>query len=252
MPTQPGMMLNNLQPQLRSREVAALTLDDIDWKRDRLHIRGRKAGHSTVYPLAPAVGESLLDYLQHGRPKMPERALFFRAYAPFTQLSGVAVSLRAKCYLRKTGIKVARPGSHTLRHTCVQRLLDSGLSLKTIGDFVGHRTPDATKIYAKVNIAALREVGVYAVNDPAGPVEKIRITNVSSVTVQGPFHVLLDGLPAGRAVVNPDGDYMASPFMTLTSVSLEPGQTEEVTIHFNADPAGTIPGFHVRIISGNF
>jgi site-specific recombinase XerD len=42
----------------------------------------------------------------------------------------------------------------------VQRLVDSGLSLKTIGDFVGHRTPDATKIYAKVNIEALREVAL--------------------------------------------------------------------------------------------
>jgi site-specific recombinase XerD len=47
-----------------------------------------------------------------------------------------------------------------LRHTCVQRLVDSGFSLKTIGDFIGHRTPDATKIYAKVNIEALREVAL--------------------------------------------------------------------------------------------
>ena len=145
---------------LRSREVATLTLDDIDWKRDRLHVRGRKAGHSTVYPLSPAVGEAFLDYLQHGRPQTKERALFFRACAPFTKLSRVAVSLRAKWYLRKAGIKVPRPGAHTLRHTCVQRLVDSGLSLKTIGDFVGHRTPDATKIYAKVNIEALREVAL--------------------------------------------------------------------------------------------
>jgi integrase/recombinase XerD len=51
-------------------------------------------------------------------------------------------------------------GSHTLRHTCVQRLVDSGFSLKTIGDFVGHGTPDATKIYAKVNVQALREVAL--------------------------------------------------------------------------------------------
>jgi site-specific recombinase XerD len=145
---------------LRAREVGALTLDDIDWKRDRVHIRGRKAGHSTVYPLAPTVGEALLDYLQQGRPKTAHRALFFSAYAPYVQLSGVAVSLRTKWYLRKAGIKVRRPGSHTLRHTCVQRLVDSGFSFKTIGDFVGHRTPDATKIYAKVNIEALREVAL--------------------------------------------------------------------------------------------
>jgi site-specific recombinase XerD len=145
---------------LRAREVGALTLDDIDWKHDRLDIRGRKAGHSTAYPLAPIVGEALLDYLKQGRPETTERALFIGAYAPYTPLSRVAVSMRAKWCLRKAGIKVSRPGSHTLRHTCVQRLVDSGFSLKTIGDFVGHRTPDATKIYAKVNIEALRKVAL--------------------------------------------------------------------------------------------
>ena len=145
---------------LRAREIAALTLDDIDWKRDRIDIRGRKAGHSTAYPLDPTVGEAILDYLKQGRPKTSERALFIGAYAPFTPMSYVAVSLRAKRYICKAGIKVARPGSHTLRHTCVQRLVDSGFSLKTIGDFIGHRTPDATKIYAKVNIAALRLVAL--------------------------------------------------------------------------------------------
>jgi integrase/recombinase XerD len=145
---------------LRAREVGALTLDDIDWKRDRLRILGRKAGHSTGYPLAPSVGEALLDYMKHGRPETAGRALFFQAYAPYAPLSRVAVSLRAKWYLRKAGINVPRPGSHTLRHTCVQRLVDSGFSFKTIGDFVGHRTPDATKIYAKVNIEALREVAL--------------------------------------------------------------------------------------------
>jgi site-specific recombinase XerD len=145
---------------LRAREVAALTLDDIDWKRDRLHVRGRKAGHSTVYPLAPLVGEAILEYLQHGRPKSVERTLLLRSFAPFTPISGTAVSQRAQRYLRQAGINIPRPGSHTLRHTCVQRLVDSGFSPKTIGDFVGHRTPDATSIYAKVNIKALREVAL--------------------------------------------------------------------------------------------
>jgi site-specific recombinase XerD len=145
---------------LRAREVAALTLDDVDWKRDRLHVRGRKAGHSTVYPLAPLVGEAILEYLQHGRPKSVERTLLLRSFAPFTPISGTAVSQRAQRYLRQAGINIPRPGSHTLRHTCVQRLVDSGFSPKTIGDFVGHRTPDATSIYAKVNIKALREVAL--------------------------------------------------------------------------------------------
>ncbi len=145
---------------LRAREVGALTLDDIDWERGRLDVRGRKAGHSTAYPLAASVGEALLEYLKQGRPETASRTVFISAYAPYIPLSRVAVSLRAKWYLGKAGIKVSRPGSHTLRHTCVQRLVDSGFSLKTIGDFIGHRTPDATKVYAKVNIDALRQIAL--------------------------------------------------------------------------------------------
>lgn len=145
---------------LRGREVAALTLDDIDWKHSRLDVRGRKADHSTAYPLTPTVGEAILAYLQNGRPETDQRAVFFEAYAPHKPLSRVAVTMRAKHYLHRAKIDVFRPGSHTLRHACVQRLVDAGLSFKTIGDFVGHRTPDATKIYAKVNLKALREVAL--------------------------------------------------------------------------------------------
>ena len=51
-------------------------------------------------------------------------------------------------------------GSHTLRHTCVQRLIDAEFPLKTIGDYVGHRSPESTRIYSKVAIASLREVAM--------------------------------------------------------------------------------------------
>jgi site-specific recombinase XerD len=68
--------------------------------------------------------------------------------------------MRAKWYPPKAGINLPRPGSDTLRNTCVQRLVDSGFSPKTIGDLVGHGTPDATKIYAKVNVQELREVAL--------------------------------------------------------------------------------------------
>ena len=145
---------------LRAREVGAMTLDDIDWKHDRLQVPGRKAGHSTAYPLARNVGEAILDYLKQGRPETTQRALFFEALAPYKPLSCAAISQRAAHYLRKAGVLVPHPGSHTLRHTCIQRLVDSGFSLKTVGDYVGHRTPDATKIYTKVDIERLRQVAL--------------------------------------------------------------------------------------------
>jgi site-specific recombinase XerD len=145
---------------LRGREVAGLTLDDIDWRRERLRVPERKAGHSTAYPLSTSVGEALVDYLQHGRPRTDERQLFFCAVAPFRPITHGAVASRAAHYLRKAKIDVPRPGSHTLRHTCVQRLVDADFSLKTIGDFVGHRSPKSTEVYAKVAVEQLREVAL--------------------------------------------------------------------------------------------
>ncbi len=60
----------------------------------------------------------------------------------------------------KAGIQVPRPGSHTLRHSCVQRLVDADFPLKTIGDFVGHRFPKTTEIYTKVAVESLREIAL--------------------------------------------------------------------------------------------
>jgi len=70
---------------LRAHEVARLTLDDVDWKRERLQVLARKAGHAAVYPVAGVVAEALIDYLKHGRPKTEDRHLFFRVVAPQPQ-----------------------------------------------------------------------------------------------------------------------------------------------------------------------
>ena len=145
---------------LRAREIAALTLDDIDWERERLLIPERKAGHCTAYPLSASVGEALLAYLQNARPQVTDREVFFCSQAPRRALSWTAVSNRVTYYLRKAGIRVRRPGSHTLRHTCVQRLIDAEFPLKNIGDYVGHRSPRSTEVYSKVDLAALREVAL--------------------------------------------------------------------------------------------
>jgi integrase/recombinase XerD len=145
---------------LRAHEVARLTLDDVDWKRERLQVLARKAGHATVYPLAGVVAEAIIDYLKNGRPETEDRHLFFRACAPQAPITPAAVSSSVALYLYKAGIQIPKAGSHTLRHTCVQRLIDAEFPLKTIGDYVGHRSPESTRVYSKVAIASLREVAM--------------------------------------------------------------------------------------------
>lgn len=145
---------------LRAREVAALTLDDLDWQRERVRVPERKAGHSTASPLSPIVGEAIVAYLRHGRPQTSARTLFFQVHAPYRPISWVTVSQRIAHYLHTAGIAVPRAGSHTLRHTCVQRLVEASFDLKLIGDYVGHGSPSSTIVYTKVDVEALRTVAL--------------------------------------------------------------------------------------------
>lgn len=153
-----AMLLLLVTYGLRACEVAALTLDDIDWRNERFKIRERKAGNSTTYPLSAVVGAAIIDYVKNGRPDTKERPVFLRTCAPLVPIGSAAVTCRAAHYIRQAGIRVPRPGSHTLRHSCVQRLVNAHFSLKHIGDYVGHRDPASTQIYGKVAIEQLREV----------------------------------------------------------------------------------------------
>ena len=61
--------------------------------------------------------------------------------------------------LRALNVSLPHYGPHALRHACATRLLAAGLSLKEIGDQLGHTDPDSTRIYAKVDLAGLRRGG---------------------------------------------------------------------------------------------
>lgn len=145
---------------LRAAEVANLTLDDIDWHRDRLTVRARKVGNTTTYPLSDVAGAAIVDYLKHGRPTTTLRQVFLRSCAPVAALSSGAVVCCAARYIRQAGLPVPRAGSHVLRHSCMKHLVNARFSLKQIGDYVGHRSTSSTQLYAKVAIEQLREVAL--------------------------------------------------------------------------------------------
>ena len=125
-----AMLLLLVTYGLRAREVAALTLDDIDWERERLFVPERKAEHCTAYPLSGVVGEAVLDYLRNARPSTQQRQVFLRAVAPRVPVASAVVANRAAYYLRKAGIRVRRPGSHTLRHY-IDSMTMSGRRIRT-------------------------------------------------------------------------------------------------------------------------
>jgi len=145
---------------LRAREVAALELDDLDWAHSQLKVPARKGGHSSIYPLSASVGEAIIDYLRAGRPAVDDRRVFLICRTPFGPIAHHSISRLAAQHLVAAGIKVPRPGSHTLRHSCVQRLVESDVAFKAIGDYVGHSRAESTLVYAKVALHRLRQLAI--------------------------------------------------------------------------------------------
>src|SRR5208282_384496 len=143
---------------LRAGEVGGLQLDDFDWENGMLRVRCPKPGRTHLWPLSQGVGHAILRYIREARPDGFGRSLFFTAHAPIRPLGRRTLGKIVRDRLADIGIVSGPRGTHALRHAAAQHLLDQGVSMKVIGDFLGHRDPSSTAIYAKVNIAALREV----------------------------------------------------------------------------------------------
>lgn len=143
---------------LRSGEVAGLCLEDVNWESEILAVSRPKQRRAQEYPLVSEVGEALLRYLQQVRPRCARREIFLTLKAPFRRLSQGALYHLVSTRLSTLGIQIPRRGPHSLRHACAGHLVAEGFSLKEIGDHLGHRSAEATRIYAKVDLVGLREV----------------------------------------------------------------------------------------------
>ena len=137
---------------LRAGEVAALRLDDIDWRAGTVVIRG-KGGRIDQLPLPFEAGEALADYLRHGRQASRCRAVFLRSCGPDGPMSGHCVTMIPRSASRRAGLPVV--GAHRLRHTAATQMLHHGASLPQIAKVLRHYSEDTTAIYAKVDRAAL-------------------------------------------------------------------------------------------------
>lgn len=145
---------------LRASEVAFLELDDIDWNMGRLTVRG-KSGQRNDLPLPAEVGRAIAVYLRRGRPSSTSRRVFLRARAPIRGFRGpIAVCSVVRHALQRAGIKAPNCGAHQFRHGLATEMLRGGASLDEIGELLGHRHPQTTKIYTHVDVQALRSLAL--------------------------------------------------------------------------------------------
>jgi len=146
---------------LRSREVARLRLEDVDWHRGILRIVGTKSRRDDELPLTAAIGAAIAAYIRRGRPKTTSREVFLRLRAPVGQC--MTRSTIGNLILRaaaRVGIESTVTGPRILRHTAATRMLQRGVSIKEIADVLRHKCLDTTAIYTKVDLPRLAAVAL--------------------------------------------------------------------------------------------
>ena len=142
---------------LRAGEVAALTLDDFDWKAGVVTVPG-KGRRRDALPVPSEVGRAVAEYLQAGRPQSPTRHVFVRMRAPRREFHSYhAVTCVVRRALARAGLD-GGGGAHLLRHSLATGMLRNGATLEDIGQILRHDQPETTQIYAKVDLEALRAV----------------------------------------------------------------------------------------------
>ncbi len=142
---------------LRAKEIAQLSLEDVDWQAGTVCLRQTKGRRCRLLPLPSDVAQALAGYLRTVRAKTSSRQVFLCLHRP-TPLTSGAVSAAAIAAFGRAGLEVSRPGPHLLRHTLATHLIQRGTDLKAIADVLGHRSLNTTARYAKVNVPMLAQI----------------------------------------------------------------------------------------------
>ena len=139
---------------LRSREVANLTLEDIDWRHGEITVRAK--GRCEQLPLPADVGEALYQWLLRRPRQAAARQVFLTVNAPVVGISSSGITTIVRRVSRRAGLDPV--GAHRLRHTAATAMLRSGASLAEVGQVLRHQELQTTAIYAKVDHGHLREL----------------------------------------------------------------------------------------------
>jgi len=149
---------------LRAGDIRSLRLDDLDWDQAIIAVRQRKTGRLVELPMTDEVAVGLIDYLRHGRPTVDHREVFVRLKAPFERFHDknnlYQIITNYRRLAEVTLESGSRRGLHSLRHSIATAMLADGVPIEQISPILGHASLDTTRIYTRVDIAALRSAGL--------------------------------------------------------------------------------------------
>lgn len=145
---------------LRTGEIPLLMLNSVDWQARTLRVEQTKTRSVLVLPLTDSATEVLQRYLREGKRIGDRQELFPRLIAPAGALTRGAIAEAFQRHVRRSGLPLSTASPYGLRHGFAMRLLERNVGVKAIGDLLGHRSLEATSVYLRLHVDALRDVAL--------------------------------------------------------------------------------------------
>ena len=151
---------------LRLQEGTNLRVSDIDSGRMMLHVRHGKGAKDRYVPLPERTLELLRQYWKIHRHQVLLFPAEGRNHCDLAQatepMSKSSVQQAFRAALKESRIN-KRASVHTLRHSWATHLLEAGVNLRLIQEWLGHSSPATTSVYTHLTVKA-EQLGATAIN----------------------------------------------------------------------------------------
>jgi len=139
---------------LRRNEGVNVNTTDIDLKRRVVLVRNGKFGKQRYVPFTEQSKHYLEEYLNKGRKQLISKSIIKKRKTLFISYRGKSLDsqsllTRLKQLSEKAGIE-NKVGLHILRHSIATHLLQKGMDIYDIADFLGHSSLESTQIYTHI------------------------------------------------------------------------------------------------------
>jgi integrase/recombinase XerD len=138
---------------LRLNEGIHLELKDVMRDKQILHVRKGKRYKERLVPMNQKTMQMITLYIDVGRPQLLQQYQTDRLFIDAGKgrpMQRQSLYIRVKALVRQAKIK-KKVGTHTLRHSIATHLLQSGMKLEQIQQFLGHSSLDSTQIYTHLS-----------------------------------------------------------------------------------------------------
>ena len=145
---------------LRGTDITSMSMQNIDWKHERIHLVQSKTGVPLNLPLNAAMGNSLFDYITVERPPVDSEKIFFHATRPHTEFQEIGSIINKVFDAAGVRAQGRARGVRVMRHHLVTSLLAKGTDCATVSSIVGHKNEESLHPYVDTDIEHLKTCAI--------------------------------------------------------------------------------------------